>query len=235
MRTEHSTTPSLRELLASIKSRLQTSRITRCCIALVAFLLVWLALDVESLFSTFIGFITGLFCIVLLVLFTLAELIFLTRQRFRGQRHPLSQTDKTIFYFVLIPLCLIAKLYLHPHHRADFGYDFSRVSTNAMAPTLLQGDYVLTDTRAYRTVAPLVGDLVYVRYAGNDYIRRVRRVSPLTGFLLSADQPSGQDSENPQALDNVEVPRSAITGRITCVVFSPDLRRIGLTVSHALQ
>jgi len=190
-----STTKSstLRSLFIWGCRHLYISRITRYSAALLVFILIWLMLDIGNLFPTFAGFIIAWLSLALLALFLFVDVTFLLRRTlFQGQRRPMRRTDTAIVLFVLLPLYLATKVFIHSQARVDLGFDIHQVVTDAMAPTLFKTDYVLTDTRAYRRTSPVPGDIVQVRYSDTDYIRRVRSASD-NGIWLSTDASAEQN------------------------------------------
>jgi signal peptidase I len=59
-----------------------------------------------------------------------------------------------------------------------------------MAPTLIDGDWLLVDPDAYRTESPAVGELVVAGASHGLVVKRVAAVSSNGAVALSGDAPS---------------------------------------------
>jgi hypothetical protein len=215
---------------------LYVGRAMRFFVAVLIFISIWFILVVGGFLPTFIGYILGLLSTILFGLFYFIDPVILARKTpLPAQRWYMKRTIYVVYFFACISLNDMALAHIGPNTRADvLGFDFHHLATNAMAPTLLKGDYVLTDTRAYRQTGPVAGDVVQVRYADKDYIRRVLSVSGKS-LRVSTDEFSGRSDTNEDLLINVEIPLSAVKGRLTYVVFSSDVKRIRSKITELDQ
>ena len=89
-----------------------------------------------------------------------------------------------------------------------------RVAGPSMEPTLLHGDVLLLDPRAYRGADPAPGDVVAAHHPARDIlmVKRVRAVDSSGAVELVSDNPRlGSDSRQFGA-----IPRGRVQGRVTC-------------------
>ena len=90
-----------------------------------------------------------------------------------------------------------------------------RVTGESMEPTLLPGDVVLVDTRAYVASIPQVGDIVLARHPyqnGLSIIKRVADITPDNRLVLHSDNPQvGSDSRQFGTIS-----QQRLIGRVTC-------------------
>lgn len=128
-------------------------------------------------------------------------------------------------------LTLILGLFLYsgslPNLRPTIlGFNTFRVPGDLMAPTILQGDYILVDTKAYRDNEPMPGDVVVVAKpdTGLNQIRRVAANSSASDLRLVSDNRAYDDAMGPQWNT---ANRENFRGRVTCVYFSWDFSRVG--------
>ena len=215
---------------------LYVGRAARFFVAVLLFILVWYLLALGSFLPTFIGYIIALISTILFGLFCLIDPIILARRTPFPEQ--LFYMNKWMLFAYFIFCVLLTKMlcsYINPDFRANvLGFDFQHMMSSSMAPTILKGDLVLTDTRAYRQNGPAVGDVVLVRHAGKDYIRLVRSVSG-DSLWVSTSTSLNWNGTNPDLLVNVEIPSLAVKGRLTYVVFSWDLQRIGSKITELNQ
>lgn len=107
-----------------------------------------------------------------------------------------------------------------------FGFGVYRVPGELMQPTILPGEHILVDTRAFRKAAPNAGDVVvyYDRELNSLFIRRVAAVSgsaiDLTWDNKSISAPLGSKT----------IPPGDLRGRVTSVFWSVGDGRIGKDV-----
>jgi signal peptidase I len=107
-----------------------------------------------------------------------------------------------------------------------FGFGVYRVPSELMQPTILPGEHILVDTRAFRNAAPYAGDVVvyYDRELNSLFIRRVAVVSgsaiDLTWDNKSVSAPLGSTT----------IPPGDLRGRVTSVFWSLGDGRIGKDV-----
>ena len=90
-----------------------------------------------------------------------------------------------------------------------------RVTGESMQPTLLSGDIVLVDTRAYLVSMPSVGDIVLARHPYQrdvSIIKRVADITPERRLVLHSDNPHvGSDSRQFGTIS-----QQRLVGRVTC-------------------
>jgi hypothetical protein len=77
-----------------------------------------------------------------------------------------------------------------------------------MAPTLVDGDWLLVDPDAYRTNAARIGDVVVADGGHGLVVKRVAAVSSDGAVALSGDAPSADDHAH-----DLIVERGALAGR----------------------
>jgi hypothetical protein len=99
-----------------------------------------------------------------------------------------------------------------------------------MSPTIQPRDIVLVDTHAFRSHEPAPGEVVIVRgpRTGTLFIRRVSPSTTPLAFSFIIDNPAAPVAEPVAEL--ASVPASQIIGRVTYVLYSPAVQRIGLRV-----
>jgi len=104
-----------------------------------------------------------------------------------------------------------------------FGFGVYRVPGELMQPTILRGEQILVDTRAFRNAAPNAGDVVvyYDRQFNSLFIRRVAAVSS------SAIELTWDNSAAPVSLGSKTIPPSDLRGRVTSIFWSFAEGRIG--------
>jgi signal peptidase I len=123
-----------------------------------------------------------------------------------------------------------AARFLRWWHRRRF-----RVADRSMMPTLLPGDRLYVDTRAYRDRTPARGDLVVAREADPPHRFFVKRVAFVAGETVS---PTGEGVPEGHVFlvgDNAElsrdsrrfgsVPLAHVIGRVYRCYSPPDRRR----------
>ena len=93
--------------------------------------------------------------------------------------------------------------------------EIKRVTGESMQPTLLPGDVVLVDTRAYVVSLPQVGDIVLARHPYQKellIIKRVADITPESRLVLHSDNPHiGSDSRQFGTII-----QQRLIGRVTC-------------------
>jgi hypothetical protein len=89
-----------------------------------------------------------------------------------------------------------------------------------MAPTLLEGDWLLVDPDAYRDALPRVGELVVAASGDGFVVKRVAASSAYDGVALSGDAPSTEGHAHDLIVD-----ASALAGRPWLRYWPP--RRMG--------
>lgn len=82
------------------------------------------------------------------------------------------------------------------------------VHGHSMAPTLLEGDWLLVDPGAYRTHPPSSGELVLADTPDGPVVKRVEGTSEGSQLLLGGDAPSVAHHRH-----DLVVPASAVSGR----------------------
>jgi hypothetical protein len=122
-------------------------------------------------------------------------------------------------------LVLIGMALAWPHLRSLLGYDIYRIPAPSMMPTLQLGDVILVNSRlsAQQKIDP--GSLVVVRHPryGLLYARRVRAAYGSYAYLLASDWTWATRDPELEI-----VPRSAVTGLVTAVLWSPQRHEFGL-------
>jgi signal peptidase I len=96
----------------------------------------------------------------------------------------------------------------------------TEVRGHSMAPTLLDGDWLLVDPDAYRDAEPTVGDLVLAAADHRLVVKRYAGAAASGELRLSGDAPSGDGHGH-----DLAVPPEAIEGRAWFRYWPP--RRIG--------
>jgi len=84
-----------------------------------------------------------------------------------------------------------------------------------MLPTLIEGQQVLVDPRAYRRRRPTPGDVVVARHPfcpDMKLIKRVARVEPDGGLRLVGDNPEASTDSRSLGI----VPPQLLEGRVQC-------------------
>ncbi len=76
------------------------------------------------------------------------------------------------YYYLLYPFVFVAIIFFIP---VFSGYRFFYLPASSMATTLLKGDYIVVDTRAYSNHHPKRGDLVVFKYPKNPQLYYVKR------------------------------------------------------------
>jgi hypothetical protein len=112
-----------------------------------------------------------------------------------------------------------------PQMRSLLGYDIYRIPAPSMMPTLQLGDVILVDSRLSPQQQISPGSLVIVRHPryGLLYARRVGATSGPDAFALTSDWTWAARDPELQI-----VPRSAIVGFVTAVLWSPQRHELGL-------
>src|SRR6266850_1260795 len=104
-----------------------------------------------------------------------------------------------------------------------FGFGAYRVPGELMQPTILRGEHILVDTRAFRNAAPNAGDVVvyYDRQLNSLFIRRIAAVSG------SAIELTWDNSSAPPTLGSKTIAPGDLRGRVTSILWSFAEGRIG--------
>jgi signal peptidase I len=108
-----------------------------------------------------------------------------------------------------------------------FGFGVYRVPGELMEPTIVRGEQILVDTRAFRDARPKVGDVVVYedREFRMQFIRRIAAIDKdaieLTWDNKSVTAPIGAKT----------IPASDLKGRVTSVFWSFGQGRIGKDVN----
>jgi hypothetical protein len=106
---------------------------------------------------------------------------------------------------------------LQAARRPLLGFDIFRMQSSAMAPAVLEGDFVAVDTRAFLRRAPAAGDIVLVTSPDSNKAR-LRQVIEVSDNQVTVGTRAGEAQV---------VSRGDIGGRLTCIFYSRDLNRIG--------
>ena len=185
---------------------------------------VYFLLGLAGALSNFWGYLLALAAFVAAYLFLLIDAPVLARQRPFEPKWYNRASIYIVFALALFSYSNIM-LYLRP---ALLGVNSFRVPTDSMSPTLLAGDYILADTKAYRSSPPVVGDVVVATVAagGTAYVRRVAVGSDPARIRLEADNPDLSQRGNKL----IEVAVSNVSAKITYIYFSTDTKRIGAQV-----
>jgi hypothetical protein len=212
-----------RVIFAAARQFLRSSRTGYYCVALLLYYSVSAVYIYGGFLSTFIGFASAFIGTVTFGFFVLVSALINHSPATR------NRAESIVLLLMFIPLYVVGRLFIVSHTSADLGFDLHRIATTAMYPTLLQGDYVLTDTWAYRRNTPAVGDVVQLRCGTVDCIRRVVSVSE-TRVTISPDDLHQPPGARRVQLQTVEVPLSTVQGKLSYVVWSSDSKRIGLQI-----
>jgi signal peptidase I len=127
-------------------------------------------------------------------------------------------------YIVFAIAVLTLASYRSQFRRQILGYDAFRVPGTAMEPTLVAGDHILVDTKAFRDMPPQPGDIVVVTApdTGISYVRRVLAVDDLSVSVASENR-----ALTPDGRTWGPIARHEVKGRATAIYFSWDFSRIG--------
>lgn len=205
---------------------LYVGRARRFCFSAAAFLSVWLLMFYGGYLSTFVGFITAIFCTITFAIFTLADPIFIAGHTSRYIQKWYMSAPVYIIYFLAMPLIVNELRYsMLPGAASKMGYDIYCATSMAMAPAIMSSDCVLIDTWRYNRKAPQIGEIVIVRTEDGKsrYIRRIQSMSD-NSALVAADNMIGVSRDY---LNNVDITKFNIEGPATYVLLSDDLDRIG--------
>ena len=97
------------------------------------------------------------------------------------------------------------------------GFDIFWMRSEAMAPAIQKGEFVAVDTKAFVQRAPVAGDIVLVRDRESD-IAVLRQVVAVSDRHVTIESSAGEAQL---------VIRADVRGRLTCIFYSPDHKRIG--------
>ena len=146
---------------------------------------------------------------------------------YRVSRKGQSVRDKWYQRWWVYVLLLVAFGVVGESFRATresvFGFGAYRVPGELMQPTVLRGEHILVDTRAFRNAAPRAGDVVvyYDRQFNTLFIRRVAAVNG------SAIELTWDNSSAPPTLGSKTISTNDLRGRVTSIFWSFAEGRIG--------
>lgn len=134
--------------------------------------------------------------------------------------------NRKIMYLVFV-LGIFAYSSALPYIRPTvLGIDTFRIPTNSMSPTLVAGDHIIVDTKAYRQASPIVGDVVVARAQnGSLYVRRVAAGAIRGDVRLETEI---QPPTEPRYFQ--DVPIQNVTAKVRYIIYSSDIKRIGLRI-----
>jgi len=162
-----------------------------------------------GLFFEFYGFIIGVVILVGFFMFILVD-AFINARRIKELK--LKPYNRWYFYILLI---LIMSYIIEPLFQIEtLGIKPFQMPSSSMSPTLIPGDYVVTNLKAYKSEKPRRGDIVAFIYPKDTSKHLIKRVIGLGGDKIEIkDKKLYLNDElynDPYAFhaDNVIVPRS---------------------------
>jgi signal peptidase I len=102
----------------------------------------------------------------------------------RSKPEPLKKYQRWYFYIGLFLVAVILFQPLLANRDQVFGYDMFRFPSGSMADTLLNGDYVIVNTWAYRNDDPNRGDVIVFRFPGDRTIKYLKRIIAIGGDTI---------------------------------------------------
>lgn len=196
----------------------------RFCVPAFAVVVLLIVLGFVGALSSFAGMAAFLVALAGLYLFSIVDPLLLAR---RLEVFVPKWYNRWYVYLGWIGMLLGLSVLLSETREPLLGYSTFRVPTPAMSPTIEPREVILVNTRAFQHETPMVGDVVVVRgsQTGNFFIRRISAQSHSSISLVN---------DNPLAVGRVDqlanVSPSNFLGRVTYVLYSPNLYRIGLRV-----
>jgi signal peptidase I len=91
-------------------------------------------------------------------------------------------------YLAWMLSCALMGGTLISHRETIFGYTTFHMPSSSMEPTLMKGDFFMTDTWWYHTHQPSIGDIVAFERSDKPRVRFVKRVVGLPGDRLYAQE-----------------------------------------------
>lgn len=162
-----------------------------------------------GLFFEFYGFIIGVVILIGFFMFILVD-AFINARRIKELK--LKPYNRWYFYILLI---LIMSYIIEPLFQIEtLGIKPFQMPSSSMSPTLIPGDYVVTNLKAYKSEKPRRGDIVAFIYPKDTSKHLIKRVIGLGGDKIEIkDKKLYLNDElynDPYAFhaDNVIVPRS---------------------------
>lgn len=137
---------------------------------------VWLVFCLTAGFETRVY---GLLAMSGLLLFysTIPVLVALARKR----HYRVRKCNHVRWYLTTLVISLLGAVFMHLTHERIIGLTSHTIASSSMANTLLPGDYILIDTRAYDRDAPQHDDLVVFLSPRDHKTVMVKRVVGLPG------------------------------------------------------
>lgn len=126
-------------------------------------------------------------------------------------------------YLLILAATIAMSVWFPAHRESIVGVGVHRVPSATMEPTIHVGELTLADSWAYRHTAPAAGDVVIYHDRNTDgrYVRRVVAVHGGTVDLTWDNKRLGPPGYS------VTVPVADVQGRVTSILLSPTLSRIG--------
>ncbi|MGA8708571.1 MAG: signal peptidase I [Steroidobacteraceae bacterium] len=93
----------------------------------------------------------------------------------------LSRLQRWYVYLAFWVTVLVAAQVVVAHRAQWLGFETYRLPSASMADTLIQGDFIVDDSWAYRLKSPLRGEIIVCAYPSNTKVKYVRRVIGLPG------------------------------------------------------
>ncbi len=133
-----------------------------------------------NLIQSFNSFIIVFIISISFYIFVIADALYVAlKNKDKNQKYPL----KWPIYVFLILLHLIIssqyKVYINSHFSTAH-----KVKTNSMAPTLMAGDYIITDYRYYKNNPVKLNDIVVIRFPRDPKRKFIERCIALSGQVV---------------------------------------------------
>lgn len=100
----------------------------------------------------------------------------------RSEGVELKKYQRWYLYLGFIIVSMIANDLLRSQRATLLGYDAHRIPSSSMSPTLLPGDFIISNTWSYKNQAPVRGDVVV--FSGPGDVLYVKRIIGMPGDLI---------------------------------------------------
>jgi len=203
---------------------LYVGRAARFGIAAILCLAGLAALALLGALSTFAGYVALITALAALYLFSIVDPPLLAR---RIETFAPKWYNRWYGYAAWVVVVILFNGVFPEAREPVLGYGTYRLPSAIMAPAIASGEIVLADTRAYRSRAPAIGDVVVVRgpSSGILFVRRVAMARDASSRLLVTDDPMGGGVP-----ELAGVSADHLVGQVTYVLYSPTWNRIGRRV-----
>lgn len=142
------------------------------------------------------GILTLLFSLAVVYLLSAVLAFFSARKRSPMRPHFLQHWST---YLLFIGIFFASQLLFKEYRPVWLGYEAFRLPSTSMAPTLIPNDFVVTDTKAYKTKLPKHGDIIVFSRPEKVGIKFTKRVIAVAGDTLKIDH--GQIMINGRAVE----------------------------------